>query len=410
MLLPCRNGQVQQRISDIRDIVPICDAYAQEPESLSTATEQQHHTTQRSGEAIIGHHERRLSGSSQQTGAAISSSHTESSPQAVQVPVSTTPIPTTTGSLPARPVPGPVPTPTRTITTPPAQPSSGPPAPQSSRGQPSVQTPSAQDTTTRRSDATQNWAVQQRERNLEARRERDRILKQIESDKLARKARETERKTSAGDSTIAAPASSKRKATTTSNSARIQIRLLSGRTIRHTFPATATPATDLRPIVDAELANDTEGAHVPAYRLKLMGIPPDPTREIPLSEEQQSLAELGLLPSATLVITPIYGATEAYSGSAGWGILSLPVTIVGGAASMAIGAVGAVGGALSSTLGLGGSSSSADQPADANKPTTASSSARVRTIAEMRADGEKEDQQFYNGNQLNFEPDDQDEK
>jgi hypothetical protein len=298
-----------------------------------------------------------------------------------------------------------MPTPTRATARGTTQPADEPSAPRTTRGQPSVQTPPSQDTA--RSSATQNWAVQQRERNLEARHEKDRILKQIEADKVARKARDTERKNAAiRENTSPAPQPRNLQASSTANSARIQIRLISGRTIRQTFPASATPAADLRPFIDDELAHDTEGARTPAYRLKLMGIPPEPTREIGLSEEQQSLAELGLLPSATLVVTPIHGATEAYSSGNGWGLLSLPVSIVGGAAGIAFGAVGAVGGVFSSVLGVGTGSPSEDQPP--KEPAATNSGARVRTIAEMRAEADKEDQQLYNGNQLNFQSDDKD--
>lgn len=409
-----RNGEIKERFTEDARLLEHCALFSEAFKYQASLAGQSMYTT-------------RTSGDSSSSVSLPQAGHVDPSPTPMVTPVS--PVAalaasaatitstdssrsTATASQPAQARPGAVPTPTTSARQTNTR-STSPPAPQTSRGEPAVQSSLNPETSTSRSHASVDWAEQQRERNLEARRERDRILKQIQADKLARRLKATERRNLLSGNHISPTSSSITKtpsSTVSSDSARIQIRLISGRTIRRIFGASATPAADLRPFVDSELANDAEGCRVPAYRLKRTGIPPEPTREIELSEEHQSLAELGLTPSATLVVTPIHGATEAYGGGHGWSLLSLPVTIGSRAAGMIYGAVEAVGSAVSSTLGLGRTTVTSEQRNVEDSSSAAGRSARIRTIAELRAENEREDVKFYNGNQSNIQPHDKDDK
>lgn len=144
---------------------------------------------------------------------------------------------------------------------------------------------------------------------------------------------------------------------------------------------------------------------MPAYRLKHVPGPPEPARPIDVVDEQRSLQELDLLPSATLVLVPVQGSVDAYGNEASWGLLDLPVAAVGVVA-------GAVTGALGWVTGRGNGQSqetqNVEQQGDASNDSAKKSKAqtagpgtgRIRTMAEMRAEGDGGSTQLYNGNQV----------
>ncbi|KAF2675119.1 hypothetical protein BT63DRAFT_474778 [Microthyrium microscopicum] len=341
------------------------------------------------------------------------------SPSAAPNPTPTTSSNSQNTSSPPPPQPGARPIPPSAIAqaaTPAApQPLPASVPPSSNRSPPPPQTTSPQQPPTR-SQPTQDWAAQQRARNLKAREERDRILAQIERDKKARAAAAAERKRLAsGDQTSPNTTSSSTTGPSRAlrgSSAHIQTRLLSGRTIRSSLPATASISKDLRPSIDEALAADDEG-RVPAYKLAVIGIPPQTAREIALGEEGQTVADLGLMPSATIVVVRVAGAVDAYAG-AGSGIvgtvLGVPGRLIGGAFGV-VGAVGgAVTGALGSVLGVAGAASGPTRNTESPDGGEQQNQRGVNigTVGAMRADSEREERQLYNGNQSNVQDNNED--
>ena len=204
------------------------------------------------------------------------------------------------------------------------------------------------------------------------------------------------------------------------------MRLFDGSTVRSTFPRTATLAADVRPWLDAQFAARERDAETPTphavnppYYFKQI-LAPLPSRELSAGEEGSPLGEIDLAPSATLVLVPVKGYSDAYA-SGSRGIVSGPAgsvfNIVGGAFNLAGSAVGYVGGALSAVLGGGtqnqerpqnqqqqqqqqqnqqqGSSEGRSLGSAARE---ASPGIRVRTLADQRAGEQRE--QLYNGNQV----------
>jgi UBX domain len=252
------------------------------------------------------------------------------------------------------------------------------------------------------------WAETQRLRNLDARRDRDRVLALIEADKRARKQRQRVASPSSPMSTENSSDSIKSSNLTSSNAstANIQVRLPSGRSLRRTFPSSATPASDLRPWIDEELASDD--AEAPAYRLKHIRGPPQPAREIAAGEEQESLLENSLVPSANIVIVPIPKSASAYpstiTGVASdlvWGALMLPGRAITGIAATVVDVVG--GWNVNGTANDPNDNELDDEEEERRKEASeGTSTGRVRTMAQMRAERDNERTQLYNGNQVRF--------
>ena len=240
----------------------------------------------------------------------------------------------------------------------------------------------------------------QKDREQAQREERERIKAQIKADREERRRQDEIRKMNeavvdpSNSAEASAPAKSK------STDVRIQVRTFDGSTLRTNFPPTSTICTDMRPWID----QSTE-MNVP-YNLKLI-LTPLPNRNIEASEEQQTLSDLGIRGSGTLVMVPVKGYVESYTGST-------PTGLIGGAVSggynLVTGAVGGILGGVKSTLGYGGQAEpqqpdSAPESAGAGQPVGQSQrNMRVRTLADQRLEDRGRDQQFYNGNALNFAP------
>lgn len=273
-----------------------------------------------------------------------------------------------------------------------------------------------------REKARVDWLQQQAKRKQEAKEEKERIMARIEADKRERKNREVERKQAmsamAGEplpSEQTSSLSGGSRATATSGICAIQVRLFDGSSIKGKFAHDSTLATAVREWIKE--ASPAGGADIP-YNFRQV-LTPKPSRTIEISEEGQTLADVGLMPTATLVLVPVAGYTEAYSSSSGGGIMGSAMGLVSGAFGLAGSALGYVtgygyNGASQSSGGLymGGT---ADEHEPSNVQGTRMANAdpgtlqnggpsriRVKTMAEQRAENEK-GAEFYNGNSLGTE-------
>ena len=244
------------------------------------------------------------------------------------------------------------------------------------------------------------YAVQQKKRQQEAKLERERILRQIEHDKAERKEKEARRKAIAKaeaegmdgagglvDQQLTSEASSLKS--TRSQECAVQIRLFDGSTIRSRIPSDQTLRGNVRPWVDKHKSDD-----VP-YTFK-HALTPMPNRTLSISEEEETLQSLGLTPSATLVIVPIQGYTNAYNN--GQGIVSK-----GASAGYNVVSAGAgiITGALGTFLGFGQATALGgfpEAPNDEADTAGMGSGINIRTLRDQRAD--QDDHQLYNGNQV----------
>ena len=177
---------------------------------------------------------------------------------------------------------------------------------------------------TEKQKARDAWIYQQKQRKDEAKKERERILTQIENDKQERKLQALRRKEveneAGGGAMSSLPSSSTTalpsRSTGTSNhfTSALQIRLFDGTSIRAKFDSSVDIVTAVRTWVNE--AAPSGGADIP-YNFRQI-LAPQPSRTIEVSEEHQSLLELGLVPSATLVLVPVAGATDAYASGRGY--------------------------------------------------------------------------------------------
>ncbi|KAJ5798100.1 uncharacterized protein N7503_007396 [Penicillium pulvis] len=188
---------------------------------------------------------------------------------------------------------------------------------------------------------------------------------------------------------------------------RLQVRLFDGSSVRSSFSPTQTIRSDVRPWLDGQMGTEQR-----PYNLKHI-LTPLPSRTLSVSEESQSLQDLGLGSTANLVMVPVSSYTDAYSAAGS----SLPVrgisAVYNAVSSVASTATGLVG----SFIGYGPTASAANGSGSPPASTSASSEntqrprnsgLNIRTLRDQQND--RKDSQFYNGNQLNFEPRDKDRK
>ncbi|KAF3042482.1 hypothetical protein E8E11_000825 [Didymella keratinophila] len=282
----------------------------------------------------------------------------------------------------------------------------------------------ASSTTTNSAQQAARAALQKKKR--EDAEELARVKARIEQDKAERKAQAEARKAEreAERNAVSPPPTQTR--TTTSNrgsqaqNVNLNIRLFDGRTIRHTFPRTASLEKEVRKWVDEEFSKlsqddaNIQNKQLPPFFFRHI-LPPQPSRELSAGDENQTLGDIDLAPSATLVLVPVKGYSDAYAGP-GTNLLAGTTTgIVSGAFGLLSSTVGYAGSMLGSFLGtgtvapqqaqgqtVGGGSGSAQQPESARSERE-EGGIRVRTLADQRA-REPRSQQFYNGNQSNVEP------
>ncbi|TDZ31574.1 UBX domain-containing protein 4 [Colletotrichum spinosum] len=233
--------------------------------------------------------------------------------------------------------------------------------------------------------------------------EKARILKKIEDDRAERRAKAAQRAAlreqdtapklgdvaaalTRSESSSLAPSSSGAKGMTA-----LQVRLLDGSTIRSRFPSSKKLGADVRKWVDEQR---TDGTKAP-YRFKVV-LAPLPSRTIDDTEENKSLADLGLSPSSTLVLAPVGAHVSAYEGSSFseqvFKFLLMPLALLQWL-------WGLVAGVFS---GLGSSRSRQDEGAAEAVTVREQRKGKISQFA--NPDDRRGDQHLYNGNSLNFEP------
>jgi hypothetical protein len=293
----------------------------------------------------------------------------------------------------------------------------------SSKGKGKQKATTATDTSSSAPSAT---AAQQAARDALRKKKREeaeelaRVKARIEADRVARKAEAEARKLEREQERSTEAQSTIQSRTTTSSKGsqaqivKLQVRLFDGRTIRSTFPRTASLQTEVRKWVDEEfgkLAADDPNINnkqLPPYFFRHI-LAPQPSRELSAGDENQSLGDIDLAPSATLVLVPVKGYTEAYS-DVGGGVVGTATGIVGGAFGLLSSTVGYVGSTLGSVIGYGSTTPAPEAPAGQTTSSSESQGSqqpanlegatiRVRTLADQRA-REPTNQQFYNGNQV----------
>ncbi|KAG4438598.1 hypothetical protein IFR05_005922 [Cadophora sp. M221] len=245
----------------------------------------------------------------------------------------------------------------------------------------------------------QKYAQQQAQRQREAREERARILKRVEDDKAERREKEAARKLEAkaklegekdAERVVGESSTLPARGGANAKECAVQVRLFDGSTIRSRFPSQGSLLKDVRPWVDEKQEGDAP------YTFKQV-LSPLPNKNIEMSEEDRSLATLGLSPSATLILIPVSGYTSAYENNGG-----LVSRAASGGFALISSSVGMVTGALGSFLG--GSAAPAPVEQAPPGPSMPSAAINVRTLRDQRQESRKEDQQFYNGNATNFQP------
>ncbi|KAK3354771.1 hypothetical protein B0H65DRAFT_449619 [Neurospora tetraspora] len=287
-----------------------------------------------------------------------------------------------------------------------------------------------------------------RKKQQEAREERQRILKAIEDDKAARRARQSEKQSEKQrekdkgkgkeEGLPFAPASpllprGNQPVQSTGHCA-LQVRLTDGSTIRSRFLTEKDTVREVREWVEATVPSN-DSVKKGRYSFKVL-LTPQPSRRIEQEEEGKTLGELGLAPSSTLILVPTAGGSgssgvrvsfaAAQGGEGGGNIFQRLIgflvaffnTVVAffstlfsvsgppnagptpeqvaaevrgeqQAASRAEGASGR-------SLGGGGAGAAVNR----------GTGSRIKGFGDERRDEERKrnDQQFYNGNSTNFEP------
>lgn len=245
----------------------------------------------------------------------------------------------------------------------------------------------------------------QRERERQQRAERERIKAQIKYDHDERRRLDELRRQPAVDLTIPDTRNSAQSPSRCPDYSvvRLQVRTFEGSTFHSTFPKSATISTEVRAWIDVTARESTP------YNLKII-LAPQPNRTFEAAEEEKSLEDLDIIGSCTLVMVPVKGFVESYAPSRP-GIVG---SAFSGGYNLVSGSVGALLGGVRSVLGFGQVTSEPSAPsAPEDSPSQAPAGhVRVRTLADQRMEAQKKDQQFYNGNQLNFQPrkDDEDGK
>ena len=245
----------------------------------------------------------------------------------------------------------------------------------------------------------QDWKKVQREREKRERDERERIKALIRHDHSERRHAEELRKMSTGSqkqpAVSPAPPAQAPPTRIKSSEIRVQVRTFDGGSLRSSFSRYATIAGQIRPWIDSVAESDMP------YTLKLI-LTPMPNRTIEAAEEDVALADLEITASCTLVMVPVRHFTESYgpsvSGTIGSAVTGTFGYLTGSIYSLASG-IGTV---------IGYPAQPPTQPStgiDEGDPKRSERhSIRVRTLADQRQESRSNDQQFYNGNQLNFQP------
>ncbi|KAJ5288549.1 hypothetical protein N7478_001579 [Penicillium angulare] len=187
---------------------------------------------------------------------------------------------------------------------------------------------------------------------------------------------------------------------------RLQVRLFDGSSIRSSFSPSQTIRSDVRSWLDQKMGTEQR-----PYNLKHI-LTPLPSRTLSISEESQTLQDLGLGSTANLVMVPVSSYTDAYSISGS----SLPARGVSAVYSVVSSAITTATGLLGSLTGHGTPTTSEVESSTAPGQSGSSRATQrpgirgpnIRTLGDQGSN--EDDRQFYNGNQLNFEPREEDRK
>ncbi|KAI9888779.1 MAG: hypothetical protein M1814_006284 [Vezdaea aestivalis] len=246
------------------------------------------------------------------------------------------------------------------------------------------------------------YAKMRRNRLNEEKKERERIMKLVEDDKLARRARgerqqkqqqhhhqENEQEVVTNAATVQSCAPKESITPNQKDICALQVRLFDGRSIRSDFSPKATIAEDVRLWIDK--ANP---GPKPAFSFKHMQSP-TLHRSIDVLEESTSLEGLKLMPNATLSLVPIKDFSNAYD-EANQGLFAKSYNVL-------TSGIGFVGSTVARVTGYANNSSNDGNGTHAPATDSAKGQRNIRTFAEDQS-GRREQYQLYNGNQLNFEP------
>jgi len=265
-------------------------------------------------------------------------------------------------------------------------------------------------------------AEQLRKKQREAREERERILKAIEDDKAARRARQAEREAAkraaeaaqsshegGGEAPLPfAPASPFfPQSGRVSEFCSLQVRMLDGSTVRSRFSSQET-LKDVRQLIDQTTSRDGGASAKGAYTFKIL-LTPMPSRTIDVTEERKTLQELGLTPSATLILLPVIKPAGAFAAAPGgngnifWRLIGYILACITGF----LGFITSFFSTLFSTAGPPQQSQQQRPRSESAGQTSATASGRegskIRGVrrADERND-KRNDQQFYNGNSVSL--------
>ncbi|KAI1872289.1 uncharacterized protein JN550_004008 [Neoarthrinium moseri] len=265
------------------------------------------------------------------------------------------------------------------------------------------------------SAAETKYASQLRKRKQEEKAERQRILQRIEDDKRERREREAQERqarlllSATQDADAPAPGSagqavklpSRAEPGSAKKHCNLQVRLLDGSTIRQRFPSEATLAQEVRGWIDE---TRTDGADPFSFRVLLA---PLPNKSVDPAEEADSLLDLGLAPSATLILVPHPRAATAFQRSGGalyqvWAGIYGFLAMVLGFPLMLLGGDGRGPQTEHAAQGENVPLNNLDGQSSAREGQGQGQGARFRGF--QNPDDRRRDQQLYNGNSLNFEP------
>lgn len=269
----------------------------------------------------------------------------------------------------------------------------------------------------KQNDAKKKAAQQLAERQRQAREDRARVLKRIEDDRAERKAREEnsravremERRAAAGEDVEEVTAAAGEPAPTgmsrrQHDQCALQARLFDGSTIRTRLPAKATLGHDVRKWIDEARTDGNQ-----PYSFKVI-LTPLPNRSIdPATEEDQTLEELGLTPSSTLVLAPVDRAVPAYP-SINAGLYNPVSHLIAAVLAFIGGILGSISGAVTGSGSAGdtgdsgaGQRAAPEQQDRSQGQTTGRDGASASRIKGFQnPDDRKRDQQLYNGNSVCF--------
>ena len=254
-----------------------------------------------------------------------------------------------------------------------------------------------------------------RRQQQEAKGERERIIKQIESDKAERRQKEKLRKAIANHEAQhytanvngleeETPSSVDKAEPIAKRDCNLQIRTLDGSIIRRKFRLDQNVRPNVRDWIEQENAN----GGMP-YTLRQI-LTPLPNKIITDTDEGESLGALGLAPSATLIMLPVK-TSPAYNAHVSFA--SRTMAVISG---ILTGWLEILLNYFRTFLGMWQTKVSQDDGNTATKSeatSTGKSSSHNPNIKLRRLHDypeRRDDSQVYNGNQLNFQPRNDDDK